>query len=55
MSSEKLRKPLTLAAVCLLLWVGLRYLLPVTVPFLIGGVIAALAEPGVRLLQGRLN
>lgn len=55
MSSEILRKLLRGAALCLAVWVSLRYLLPVAVPFLIGGIIAALAEPGIRLLQRKLK
>lgn len=42
-------------AVLLGLWLGLRYLLPVSVPFLLGGGIALMAEPGVGLLQNRLH
>ena len=34
---------------------ALRYLLPVAVPFLLGGALALLAEPGVRLLHKRLH
>lgn len=37
----------------LALWLGIKYLLPVTVPFLLGGVIALAAEPGTGLLQKR--
>lgn len=55
MSSENFRKILRGAALCLTLWVILRYLLPVAIPFLIGGIIALLAEPGVRLLQKRMK
>ncbi len=40
---------------CLGLWLAVRYLLPVFVPFLIGGIIALMAEPGVGLLQRRLK
>ena len=36
-------------------WLGVRYLLPVTMPFLLGGLLALAAEPGVRFLSGRLR
>lgn len=55
MSSETVRKLLRGALLCLLLWLTVRYLLPVAVPFLIGGIIALLAEPGVLLLQRRMK
>ena len=55
MSSQTIRKVLQLAGLGLALWLGARYLLPVAVPFLIGGVIALLAEPGVHLLQKRMK
>lgn len=55
MSAENIRKILKYAALGLALWIGLRYLLPVAVPFLIGGIIALLAEPGVALLQKRMK
>ena len=41
------------AAVLLVFWVGIRYMLPVTAPFLLGGGIALGAEPGVGLLEKR--
>lgn len=36
-------------------WAAVRYLLPVSVPFLLGGLLALAAEPGVRFLSGRLR
>ena len=36
-------------------WLGVRYLLPVGLPFLLGGVMALAAEPGVRFLTGKLR
>lgn len=36
-------------------WLAVRYLLPVSVPFLLGGGLALAAEPGVRFLSGRLR
>ena len=55
MSSETVRKLIRCTGLCLALWLGLRYFLPVAVPFLIGGVIALLAEPGVALLQKKFK
>ncbi len=36
-------------------WIFAKYLMPVTVPFLLGTLIAFAAEPGVSLLQRRLK
>lgn len=36
-------------------WLGLRYLLPVLLPFLLGLALAMLAEPGVRFFEKRLR
>lgn len=36
-------------------WVGVRYLLPVVMPFLLGAGLALAAEPGVRFLSRRLR
>lgn len=55
MSSQTVRKLLQTGIVCLALWFGARYLLPVAVPFLIGSAIALLSEPGVRLLQKKMK
>lgn len=41
---------LILAAVFLGVWLALRYLMPVALPFLVGAGVAALAEPGVSRL-----
>jgi len=43
------RKALTLLGVFVAVWLGVRYVLPVALPFLLGGVVALAAEPGVRL------
>lgn len=43
-----LRKLLTVAALLLGIFLGLRYLLPLIFPFLLGGVLAIAAEPIVR-------
>lgn len=54
MTNGLLKKILPLGAGAVLLWLGLRYLLPVALPFLMGAGIALLAEPAVRALSGRL-
>ena len=36
-------------------WLAVRYLLPVSMPFLLGGLLALAAEPGVHFLSGRLR
>lgn len=55
MTAENLRKWIRIAAVVLGVWLAVKYLLPVAVPFLIGGLIALGAEPGVGLLQRKLK
>lgn len=37
------------------LWLGAKYLLPLVLPFLIGGLVALAAEPAVHLLNRRLR
>lgn len=37
------------------IWAGLRYLLPIVLPFVLGTVFALMAEPGVRFLEKRLG
>lgn len=53
MSAQVAGKWIRRVAVVLALWLAVRYLLPVAIPFLIGGGIALMAEPGVRLLHNR--
>ena len=50
-----LRKILTLLAVLLGIWVVIRYLHPIFLPFLLGGARALAAEPLVRFLCDRLR
>ncbi len=52
MISKKWKK---LAIAVLAVWFFVKYLLPVALPFLIGGLIAFAAEPGVSLLQRQLH
>lgn len=46
---------LLLCTSALLAWLGFQYLLPLVLPFLLGGLLALAAEPGVRVLHSRLN
>ncbi len=55
MKSPPLQKYLSAAAVLLALWLGLRYLLPLAVPFLLAAVLAFVAEPLVSVLHKRLR
>lgn len=50
-----IRSILSLTGICLALWFGGRFLLPLFFPFLLGTGLALLAEPVVRLLCGRLH
>ena len=49
------RKISTLAALLLGLFLGIRYLLPLVFPFLLGGALALAAEPIVRFGCRRLH
>ena len=49
------KKILYIALALAVAWVAVRYLLPVSTPFLLGGLMALAAEPGVRFLAGRLH
>ena len=55
MTSKTAYRILTAVVVGLGLWLGVRYVLPVLLPFLIGSLIAFSAEPGVRLLEKKLS
>ncbi len=49
------KKVLLLAGVFLLLWLAVRYLLPLLFPFLLGALIALGAEPAVRFASRKLR
>lgn len=49
-----LKKILTFAGVVAGLWLGVKYLLPVALPFLLGAALAVAAEPMVRPLSAKL-
>lgn len=55
MFGNSLKKILMLPAVFCGVWLVLHYLLPLAFPFLLGGVLALLAEPAVAFLHNRLH
>ena len=55
MSRLTLRNITAFIGIFLLVWLGLRYLLPIGTPFLLGGLLALAAEPAVRFLEKRLR
>ena len=55
MDSGILRRIGIVALIFAGVWLGVRYLLPILLPFLLGLMFALLAEPGVRFLQKRLR
>lgn len=55
MDTPTLKKVLALLAVLAAVWLGARYLLPVLLPFFLGGLLALAAEPVVSLGIKRLK
>lgn len=55
MSSSPLRKAGTVLSLCLVLYLAVRFLLPVLMPFLLASLLALAAEPLVSVLQNRLR
>ena len=55
MARPVFRKFIILFGVFLAIWLGIRYLLPLALPFLIGTGLALVADPLVRLCQNRLH
>lgn len=53
MQPSPLRKSIAACAAALLLWLGIRYLLPILLPFLLAALTAMAAEPAVRFLQAK--
>jgi len=49
------RKILLWFGLALGIWLGLRYVLPIAMPFLLAGVLALISEPLVRTFQKRLH
>lgn len=50
-----IRKTVTILTFCLGVWLGLQFLLPLFLPFLLGGALALAAEPMVGFLERRLR
>lgn len=48
-----MKKALLIAAAVIGIFLGIKYLLPVTMPFVMGALLALTAEPGVRFLTRR--
>lgn len=55
MHSASVKKALHIALVLLGLWLGIRFVLPVLLPFLLGALLAVAAEPAVSFGQRRLR
>ena len=55
MARPAARKIIALIGIFLAVWLGIRYLLPVVLPFLLGGGLAILAEPLVGVLSQKLR
>lgn len=55
MSRPYVHKLLRFFAVSAAAWLGIRYVLPIAVPFLLGAALALAAEPAVRFGTGRLK
>ena len=55
MSQSTISKILITLAVLLGLWLGTQYLLPIAIPFLLAALLAAAAEPLVRVFHKRLK
>lgn len=48
------RKPLLWVGAVLAMWLGVKYLLPVALPFLLGALLAVAAEPAVVIAQRKM-
>ena len=55
MSRLLFRNLALLLGVFLAVWLGFRFLLPIGLPFLLGGLLAFIAEPTVGLLSRKLS
>lgn len=55
MDTARIKRTLTLAGVFVGVWLVFQYLFPIFLPFLLGLVLALLAEPGVKFLQKKLH
>ncbi len=55
MARSNTKSILCLIGIFLIVWLSLKFLLPVTLPFLVGSLLALAAEPLVRLLEKRVR
>jgi predicted PurR-regulated permease PerM len=55
MAAITLKKLLPIGAGIVLLWLGIKYLFPVVLPFILGGAVALLAEPVAAPIAGKWN
>lgn len=55
MEIDGIKKGIKIVLTFLAVWLGVRYLFGIALPFLLGALVAALAEPGVRFLQQRFR
>lgn len=55
MKNEGSRTMLALGGIFLAAWVILHFFLPLFLPFLLGGILAALVQPQIRFLQSKLH
>lgn len=55
MENNGTTKAVKLVLLLLAVWLAVRYLFAIALPFLLGALVAALAEPGVRFLQQRFR
>lgn len=52
---QGIKKAFSIAGILLISWIGIRFLLPLLFPFLLGGALALAAEPMVGFLNRRLK
>ena len=55
MQSSSLKKPVTAVLLAASVWLGVKYILPVILPFLLGALLALAAEPVVSFYVRRLH
>lgn len=55
MKNRESRMLLVLAGIFLAAWLILHFFMPLFLPFVLGGILAALAQPQIRFLQGKLH
>lgn len=55
MPTSTTKKLFIALGILLAIWLGAKYVLPVAMPFLLGGLLALAAEPAVSLVHGKLK